>query len=675
MKLRGASFIFLILFSFTFISASMGYGNDNLPNLKAPISSSGTTNINYSTVNTNNSYYWGGYSWHNMSAPFFSWLSGFIYNYNQTQDVSGYVPYTGATSNVDLNGKNLTNVSRLGIGTTTPTATLDVNGNATIRILNVSGDPLNNLTSTVASIMGTLRVLGVSGANGSSGSLVNLATGYGGTGGGAGGAVTITTGGGQAYYAGTGGASGTIGLTTGLGGAGNTTTNGGGASGGISMTTSAGGRGFSTTSTGIAQGGVSGNIAFNTGNGGDGYSLGNNNGTGGTAGILQLTGGTGGVAIRASANRNTGGTGGGLQITSGIGGSASNAKYSFAGASGSILFTANTGGASTANSTYTSASIGLGGAGGAISFTGGNGGASAGSNTNNTGGNGTTITFTSGGGGSATLGRVNIGGAGGDINFVTKDGGAGNTSNGLNKSGNINFKFGTTILATFDTTLNRFIQYIDMRFSDNIKAYFGSSDQSSIYYNGSDMLINPKDVGTGQLYLQDGIKVNGNLDVEGNMSIKRPYGMFSSTEDQTLALADTAYPVTFNWTEDNYLINKQGNQNFTITQDGDYLIEISVIAQSAVANKKFHIFPQIMNTSGSWNTVTRSNTETEIRTSGSDYVIAVPFILDIRTGEKFRLMWGADNNGVFLNYKTNTSWSPETPSIIMTMSKISEITD
>lgn len=175
------------------------------------------------------------------------------------------------------------------------------------------------------------------------------------------------------------------------------------------------------------------------------------------------------------------------------------------------------------------------------------------------------------------------------------------------------------------------------------------------------------------LNVSNNLDVGGNLVLTGNFSAKRPYGMFSSTEDQTLVSANTAYPVTFNWTEDNYLITKEGNSNFTVSQNGDYLVEISVIVQSALANKNVHIFPQIYS-SGVWTNVPRSNTETAIRTASSDYVIAVPFILDIHTNEKFRLMWGADHNGVFLNYKTNTSWSPETPSIIMTVSKISETT-
>ena len=63
-----------------------------------------------------------------------------------------------------------------------------------------------------------------------------------------------------------------------------------------------------------------------------------------------------------------------------------------------------------------------------------------------------------------------------------------------------------------------------------------------------------------------------------------------------------------------------------------------------------------------------------MRTINSDYVTAVPFILDIHTNEKFRIMWAGDDSSVFMNYMTNTSYAPETPSIIMTATKISDVT-
>jgi hypothetical protein len=208
---------------------------------------------------------------------------------------------------------------------------------------------------------------------------------------------------------------------------------------------------------------------------------------------------------------------------------------------------------------------------------------------------------------------------------------------------------------------------------NNAKTYFTLA--SSITYNGTDLLINPKEVGSGKVYVQGDTNINGNLKIDGNFSAKRPYGMFSSTENQTIAAADTAYPVTFNWTEDTWQIALEGMSNITFQDSGDYLVELSAIVVTDTNNKHIEIWVQITNSTGAFVNVPRSNTKVEIENAGTETIIAVPFILDIDAGNKFRLMWASDDVGTQLAYTTNTSYSPETPSIIMTLSKISEITD
>ena len=161
----------------------------------------------------------------------------------------------------------------------------------------------------------------------------------------------------------------------------------------------------------------------------------------------------------------------------------------------------------------------------------------------------------------------------------------------------------------------------------------------------------------------------GNLVVNGNVSFKRPYGMYSSTETQTVAVIDTAYPMTFNWTEDSYLITKSSdNSNFSFKQTGEYLIELSVIATSSVAGKRVNIWVQKNGVN-----VPRSNTPYDFKSTNVIAVIAVPFIISMNTTDKFRVMYSGDDTGISIPYVTNTSFAPETPSIIMTITKISEV--
>lgn len=101
----------ILLFCITTISASLGYDNPTLPKLNSP-EVSGTQLIegaNY-TINTNNSQYLQGYTW--LTNPYFaSWST----TYN-----SSYVPYQGATANVNLSIYNISTSTLIaGIGNKT----------------------------------------------------------------------------------------------------------------------------------------------------------------------------------------------------------------------------------------------------------------------------------------------------------------------------------------------------------------------------------------------------------------------------------------------------------------------------------------------------------------------------------------------------------------------------
>jgi hypothetical protein len=177
------------------------------------------------------------------------------------------------------------------------------------------------------------------------------------------------------------------------------------------------------------------------------------------------------------------------------------------------------------------------------------------------------------------------------------------------------------------------------------------------------------------------LNVTGNLYIGGNVSMKRPYGMFSSNESQIVLLADTVYTMNFSHVEDQYLMYLNGdNENITIQQSGDYLITLSVIVVTDTNNKHFNIFPQSTHrNSGVFQNVPRSNTRVEIENAGTEQIIAVPFILDFDAGDKFRIMYSSDDAGSMTVWTAGSGAGinaiPETPSIIMTINKISEITD
>ena len=104
----------ILLSTFTISQSNLGIDNPNLPKIESKPGTTIISNTNYSSVNVNNSQYLQGYTpltlpistaanllfgpWaYNMTQPFTDWLA-----------LDLFVPYTGATKNVNLNNHNLT---------------------------------------------------------------------------------------------------------------------------------------------------------------------------------------------------------------------------------------------------------------------------------------------------------------------------------------------------------------------------------------------------------------------------------------------------------------------------------------------------------------------------------------------------------------------------------------
>jgi len=154
--------------------------------------------------------------------------------------------------------------------------------------------------------------------------------------------------------------------------------------------------------------------------------------------------------------------------------------------------------------------------------------------------------------------------------------------------------------------------------------------------------------------------------------------MVSSNISEVVTVANTVYIMNFTHLEDEHLMGLEGMQNITFQDSGDYLISISTIIVTDSNNKHFNVFPQIYNGTN-WNNVVRSNTKLEIENAGTESIVAVTFMLDIKNEEKFRLMYASDDAGSMTVWTagsgTGANEIPETPSTIMTISKHSEITD
>ena len=142
------------------------------------------------------------------------------------------------------------------------------------------------------------------------------------------------------------------------------------------------------------------------------------------------------------------------------------------------------------------------------------------------------------------------------------------------------------------------------------------------------------------------------------------YGSFCDTTDQTAALANTAYAMTFNTTEisQGVYIGSPTSRVYVDTHNV-YNIQFSA---------------QIYNTSGGahdiwiWlrkNGTDIANSATGMRIEGNNTqdVAAWNFLLELNAGDYFELMWEVSDTAVSLLHDAATAIHPAIPSVILTV--------
>jgi hypothetical protein len=286
-----------------------------------------------------------------------------------------------------------------------------------------------------------------------------------------------------------------------------------------------GGWATATEDYAYANGGIGGSFRLSGVTGGSGQAP-MGVGTGGNGGLFRLSAGSGGYGD--GYYESYGGEGGTFSMIAGAGGAGrpyADFAYVYGGEGGGFYLTAKDGGNASSTSpdltVYTNLSLG-GGNGGAINLSGGNGGNSssgigdtlnsgysgdggkisitAGNGGNAfkggtfTAGNGGSLVFAAGAGGTASTSSDGTGGNGGIIRFATVKGGAGSTANGTDGITEFVDGYSNTVLKILgDNTKN--IQLPN----DNGAILFGAGQDASTYYDGTNLVVNPKEVGSGYL--------------------------------------------------------------------------------------------------------------------------------------------------------------------------------
>ena len=142
------------------------------------------------------------------------------------------------------------------------------------------------------------------------------------------------------------------------------------------------------------------------------------------------------------------------------------------------------------------------------------------------------------------------------------------------------------------------------------------------------------------------------------------YGSFCDTTDQTAALANTAYAMTFNTTEISQGVYI-GSPTSRVYVDTHNVYNIQFSAQVYNTAGGAHNLWIWLRKNGT--DIANSATAMRIEGNNTEDVAAWNFLLEMNAGDYFELMWEVSDTAVSLLHSAGTAIHPDIPSIILTV--------
>lgn len=145
------------------------------------------------------------------------------------------------------------------------------------------------------------------------------------------------------------------------------------------------------------------------------------------------------------------------------------------------------------------------------------------------------------------------------------------------------------------------------------------------------------------------------------------YGAFFDTTDQTAALINTPYAVTFNSVDGVFGV-RRGSPTSRIIVDnpGVYNFQFSIqIDKISGGAGLIYIWARI-----NGNDVADSMSRHRVKDNDAEDVLAWNFLLTLKGGDYFELMWAVDNVDIILEATAAAAFGPATPSVILTVTKV-----
>jgi len=143
------------------------------------------------------------------------------------------------------------------------------------------------------------------------------------------------------------------------------------------------------------------------------------------------------------------------------------------------------------------------------------------------------------------------------------------------------------------------------------------------------------------------------------------YGSFYDTTDQTAAVINTAYPITFNTTDLSFGVTR-GVTTSRISVDRPNIYNVQFSAQFINAGGSPHRAWIWLRKNGF--NVPESAGVIRLEGNNTELVVSWNYLIQLNAGDYIELMWEVDDLGVSLHADPATGAHPAVPSVILTVS-------
>lgn len=159
------------------------------------------------------------------------------------------------------------------------------------------------------------------------------------------------------------------------------------------------------------------------------------------------------------------------------------------------------------------------------------------------------------------------------------------------------------------------------------------------------------------------------LGPNGGQYVDCPNGLFFHTGDQTLALANTGYPIEFNTTYLSNAVSVVDGTKLTVSVGGVYNFQYTgCIKSTSASTKRVYLW------------LVRNGTTIGYSTNGYTYsgadtlgIVEWPFNIDLQAGDYMQLYWAADDTNVTLTTEAATPPHPGIPASVCAVNFIAPL--